>query len=480
MNNNETKIPNIDELDGVVELVAQEARKYFANLDTRLVRIQGSKEVLASFEINFPEDGMGTSKTLMKLIQDGIKASVASSGPRFFHFVIGGVTPAAFGAEWIAVVLDQLAYAYVTSPLAVKLEILSLNWLKDIFEIPQSWGGIMTTGATMAMYVGLAAARQWYGEQFGINVFEDGIASLGKVPIFASDILHASGVKVLSLLGFGSKSIQKIANKSGTFDLEELEKKLINLNSPSIIVAVAGEPNAGFFDPIPELVELAKKYNAWLHIDGAFGMFAKILPETSHLLKNSEMARSISVDGHKWLNVPYDCGFSFVSDQTLMAKAFRYSADYLPDSTDDEHVFGIMGPESSRRARSLAVWATLHAYGKSGLRHLIKRNLDHAKYLYELIEASTNFETLAELVLNVVCFRYNPGNKTAEQLDVLNTTLGTRILEDGRVYLGTTKFEEKVALRPAIVNWRTKMEDIKYMVDVVEELATKIDEQFHS
>lgn len=468
-------IPLKEELAGVVKQVTEEALQYFSSLDDRLIRNHSIREIVDSFDIPFPEDGQGTNQTLIKLFEDGIKISVASSGPRFFHFVVGGVTPAAFGAEWLSVVLDQIAYAYVTSPLAVKLELVSLNWLKDIFEIPKSWSGIMTTGATMAMYVGLISARQWYGEQFGIDVFDEGIASLGKVPIFASDILHASGTKVLAMLGFGANAIRKVPdNSTGIFDVVELEKQLRELNGPSIIVAVAGEPNAGLFDPIPELIELAEKYNAWLHIDGAFGLFAKILPSTKQLLRNSHRARSISVDGHKWLNVPYDCGFGFVSDPSMMTKSFRYSAEYLPDPTDEEPVLGVMGPESSRRARSLSVWATLHAYGKSGLRHLIDQNMSQARYLHNLVTESDKLEALIDVVINVVCFRFNPGGKSEDELNEINTELGNAILTDGRVFLGTTTFQGKVALRPAMVNWRTTESDIKFMVDVILELGNNI------
>ncbi|MCE7733515.1 MAG: aspartate aminotransferase family protein [Candidatus Heimdallarchaeota archaeon] len=471
--------PRKEEIEDIINYISEESKKYIGSLDSMNVRQQGFSEVLKEFDIPFPESGDGGIATLSKLINPGLRATVASSGPRFFHFVVGGVTPAALGAEWLAAITDQISYAFITSPLAVKLELIALNWLKELFEIPRSWGGIMTTGATMAIYVGLIAARQWLGEQYDIDVFEDGLTKLPETKIFASHLLHPSDSKVIGMLGFGRKSIVTIADHHrGAFDILKLEQELKKLNgTPCIVVAVAGEPNAGLFDPIPELIELSEKYNMWLHVDGAFGLFAKVDPRTKHLLDGLEKADSIAVDGHKWLNVPYDIGFGFVRDRTYMEKSFRYSAEYLPNWVEEEPVLGMLGPESSRKARSLPVWSTLHAYGKNGLISLISKNLDQARYLAKLVNASSEFELLEDVIINVVCFRYNPGGIDEGKLDDLNTQLGEAILNDGRVFLGTTTYLGKVALRPAIVNWRTENSDIEFMVKVILELTQTIGNQ---
>ena len=240
-----------------------------------------------------------------------------------FHFVIGGTTPAALGADWLATTLDQMVYAWVASPLATRLEQISLKWLQDLFWLPQSWQGVMTTGATMANFVCLAAARQWYGERLGVDVAEQGLGKLPELNIFSSGIIHPSDVKVLSMLGMGRASVQRLAaNDTGEFDLEALEQALKKLKGkPAIIIAVAGEPNAGMFDPIDRLADLAAEYGAWLHVDGAFGLFAALSPEHAGLVRGVERAHSAAVDGHKWLNVPYDCGFAFVQDAALAGES---------------------------------------------------------------------------------------------------------------------------------------------------------------
>lgn len=468
--------PRKEEIEKIINFISEESKKYIDSLDSMNVRQQGFLEVLEEFDTPFPESGAGGLATLSKLINPGLRATVASSGPRFFHFVVGGVTPAALGAEWIAAITDQISYAFITSPLAVKLEIIALNWLKEFFEIPKSWGGIMTTGATMAIYVGLIAARQWLGEQYDIDIFEEGLSKLPETKIFASDLIHPSDSKVIGMLGLGRNSIVTIADGiKGGFDIPKLEEELIQLNgTPCIVVAVAGEPNAGLFDPVPELITLSEKYNMWLHVDGAFGLFAKADRRTKHLLNGLEKADSIAVDGHKWLNVPYDIGFGFVRDRSYMEKSFRYGAEYLPNWSEDEPVLGMLGPESSRKARSLPVWATLHAYGKQGLASMISKNLDQARHLADLVMQSSLLELLEEVVINVVCFRYNPDGMAEEKLDKLNTKLGQAILEDGRVFLGTTTYLGKVALRPAIVNWRTENADIEFTVKVILELVQKL------
>jgi glutamate/tyrosine decarboxylase-like PLP-dependent enzyme len=468
-----------NEIEPVINYISDQALKYMKKLDNLPIRTPNPHKILESFDESLPINGEGAIKTLRKLMESGLDASTSSSGPRFFHFVTGGTTPAALGADWITTILDQNAYAFISSALAAKLEGVSIKWLLEIFRLPASWGGVITTGTTMSNFVCLAAARQWIGEIRKYDISERGLYGMDPIPIFSSDIIHQSDVKALGMLGFGRGTVKKIPREdSSIFDLEKLEIELKKLDgAPSIIIAVAGDPNAGEFDPIEKLVELALNYNAWLHVDGAFGAFAQLSDTKKYLLKNLERSHSLAVDGHKWLNVPYDCGFAFVSNPELLVKNFTFSAVYLPKYNDKEQVFGALGPEMSRRARSFAVWATLHAYGKKGLTELINLNLRLAEYLGELVERDSNLELLAPVLLNVVCFRYN--NQSSESdLDKINTKLGEEIITDGRVYLGTTKFNGKVALRPAISNWRTEKVDIDLLYNVVLELGNKIAHDF--
>lgn len=328
----------------------------------------------------------------------------------------------------------------------------------------------------MANFVGLGTARQWWARQHGVDAAEEGLAGLPVVPVFASGYIHASAIKALSMLGIGRASVRMHRRDSaGRMDLAALERSLAELDgAPAILIATAGEVNAGDYDPIAKLADLAERYGTWLHVDGAFGLFARVVPRTAGLTEGVERAHSVAVDGHKWLNVPYDCGFAFVSDPGLVGRTFAYTADYLPDPDDARPNFGSIGPESSRRARSLAVWATLRAYGREGYRRMVEGHLALAQRMAHLVDKAPDLERLADTTLNIVCFRLNPGGLTEVELDKLNERLGEAILTDGRVYAGTTRYENKVALRPAIVNWRTREQDVDTFVAVVRELGGQV------
>ncbi len=466
-------MPLRDEIAEVLGLVVAEAERYLRGLDGRPVLSHRVEEAASRFDAPLPEVGSGAAAALRKLVHDGWDATVTTTGPRCFHFVIGGVTPAALGADWLTGLLDQPAYAWVATPLGVKLEVVSLAWLKELFGLPAAWGGVMTTGATMANFVCLAAAREWWAERHGVDVGEMGLTGLPQVPVFSSGYIHASAVKVLAMLGIGRASVRKMARDGvGRLDLKALEAALQQLDgAPAILIGNAGEVNAGDFDPIERLADLAERYGAWLHVDGAFGLFARLSPRSAKLAAGVERADSVTVDGHKWLNVPYDCGFAFVERMDLLGRAFAYTADYLPDPDDPHPNMGTIGPESSRRARALAVWATLAAYGREGYRQLVERHLDLAQRLTRRVDEAADLERLADVPLNIVCFRYNPGGLDDGALNALNERLGVAILADGRVYAGTTLYDGKVALRPAIVNWRTRDEDIDFFVEVVRELG---------
>jgi len=477
-------MPDRKEFRTVIRRMAREAAAYVQSLDNRPARSPLLEDHLAAFDGALPEQGEGAISALDQLIEHGIGASVATAGPRSFHFVIGGTTPAALGADWLTTVLDQMAYAWVSSPLATRLEILSLEWLKELLGIPPGWQGVITTGSTMGNFVCLAAARQWAGERIGQDIADNGLYGLDPIPVFASGLLHASDMKALGMLGMGRASVRKPIHPDGQgeYDLEALEAALQRLGGePALIIAVAGEPNAGRFDPLSELADLANRYDAWLHVDGAFGLFAGISPDTRHLVDGFDRAHSVSVDGHKWLNVPYDAGYAFVSDPDLMRQSFAHSAEYLPDPDDPRPNMGGLGPEMSRRARSLCTWANLKAYGRQGIRTMVERSVAVAGHLADRVDAAPDLERLADAELNVVCFRYSPGGLSNGELNELNRQLGEVIIEDGRVFVGTTTFEGKTALRPAIANWRTREEDVEELVAVVRELGAEIaGESFNS
>lgn len=468
-------LPDRSEFAEVLEKVTEEARSFLAAIDERTVRLKTADRAARTFGGSLPESGSGAVAALAELIERGGDAVIGNAGPRFYHYVIGGVTPAALGAEWLVSLYDQLAFAWITSPLAVRLEQVSFSWLRELFGLPPGGVGYMTTGAMMANYNCLLAARQWWGERHGVDIAYDGLTSLPKPSVFSSGYLHATSWKALAMLGMGRNCVQLFSRDDiGRLDAGAMEDALQKLDGePAILIGNAGEVNAGDFDPIGVLADLAERHNAWLHVDGAFGLFCRASPDYSHLADGVERADSITVDGHKWLNIPYDCGFALVNEARLLSKSFTMFADYLPEAGDEARVPANIGAESSRRARALAVWANLRAYGREGVRTWVENHCALARHLARRVDEASDLERLAEVPLNIVCFRFNPGGKSEDELNRINERLGEAILEDGRVYAGTTRYRGAVALRPAIVNWRTGEHDIDFFVEVVRELGSR-------
>lgn len=461
-----------DESSAALRLVIAAAETYLAELDRSDVMVSGPDDATSAFGGDLPEDGDGAIAALTELIERGTPLATRSSGPRFFHFVTGGVTPAALGADWLTSTLDQNAFSWVGSPLGSRLEAVAIEWLKDLFELPRTMGGVLTSGATMANFVALAAARRWWAQQLGVDVEEAGMSVLPQPRVVASGYIHSSDVKALAMLGIGRSSVKVVTRDDvGRVDLHELEAELRRADGPAIVIASAGEVNAGDFDPIDAMADLAEAHGAWLHVDGAFGLFARLSPRTADLARGVERAQSVIADGHKWLNVPYDCGFAFVADPMLLPGAFTATAAYLPSPLDPNPNFGYSAPDMSRRARSLAVWATLRAYGRSGYRGLIEQHLDLANTLARRVDEAPDLERLAEVPLNVVCFRFVPPGVPEADLDDLNERLAAAIVADGRVFLGGTRYAGRAALRPAIVNWRTTEADMDVLVEVVREIG---------
>jgi glutamate/tyrosine decarboxylase-like PLP-dependent enzyme len=463
-----------DQVMPALRAAATAAELYLSTIDSDLIRKRGADAAAMSLRATFPENGDGALVAIDELMRasDG---ALRNSGPRFFHWVVGGTTPAALAADWLTSTFDQSVLAWDATPLGTRCEELAIDWLKELFGLPAPWGGVLTTGATMANFTALAAARRWWAQHHGADVDARGFAGLPAVPVLSSGYIHPSATKALAMLGIGRDTVRRFKRDDvGRVDLAALEDALRALNgAPAIVVGNAGEVNAGDFDPLDRMADLAERYSSWLHVDGAFGLFARVTPRAAHLAAGVERAHSVVADGHKWLNVAYDSGFAFVRDASLLDNAFAIGAPYLP-KPGEHPMFGGRGPEASRRARGIAIWATLRAYGRAGHRAMVERHLDLAQRLARAVDAAPELERLAEVPLNIVCFRYRLGDLSDEALDALNTKIGADLLADGRVYVGTTRYRGRVAFRPAIVNWRTTEADIDLIVEVVRELGARL------
>jgi glutamate/tyrosine decarboxylase-like PLP-dependent enzyme len=461
------------EMEDLIGQLQESLAAVILSTDERIALPPGAAAALANLDEALPETGCGAKKTIDRLLELNAVASGNTGGPRYFHFVIGGSTPAALAADILATAYETVTYTWLNSPVGVQMELLALDWLKEMLGLPKEWGGIMVTGASMANFTCLAAARQWWGDQIGVDVSETGLSGLPQMPVLTSGFVHASTLKVMAMQGIGRANVRRFSRDDfGRVDLGAMENALHDLDDqPAVVIVNAGEVNAGEFDPVNEMISLARNHNCWVHVDGAFGLFARLSPRTAHLVEGVERADSATVDGHKWLNVPYDSGYAFVRDCDLLARAFRYSADYLPGENIERPTLGAIGPESSRRGRSFAVWATIKAYGRDGHRQIVEHCLDVARHFAEQVTQRDQLELMNDVQLNIVAFRYNPGDQSDEELDVLNKRLGEAILADGRFQVGTSKIGPRTVLRPAFSNWRTRFSDVEEFAEVVLEVA---------
>jgi glutamate/tyrosine decarboxylase-like PLP-dependent enzyme len=410
-----------------------------------------------------PEKGVGAMEALT-LFRDKYEAQLSGSpGPRYLGFVTGGSTPAALAGDWLTSAYDQNVGSDGDS-IATTVERETLRLLRDLFALPELFEGVFVSGATQANLVALATARQWAARRLGVDVSEHGLWNMPPIPIMGG-APHASILKAMSILGMGRQTFEYLSCLPArqVVDPQAVAYRLASLGGkPAIVVASAGEVNTGDFDNIEALAGVCKAYGAWLHVDGAFGLYAACDPAYAHLLNGLETADSITTDGHKWLNVPYDSGIIFTRHVALQEEVFKAAAAYLGAGPDLLH----RTPEDSRRLRALPAWMTLMAYGKSGYRELVARCCTLAQRMGQGIEQSTHFELLTPVRLNIVCFALV--GASANQRD----RFLEKLREDGQVLLTPTFFAGKPAIRAAFVNWSTSERDIPVILDALERCAS--------
>jgi glutamate/tyrosine decarboxylase-like PLP-dependent enzyme len=452
--------------EGIADILRQTldlAEKHFDNQDA----IAPGRLIANIAMQDLPEKGIGASETLKLFANTYADKIAASAGPRYFGFVTGGSTPASIAGDWLVSTYDQNACGSNDS-IASQLERQALHFLKQMFGMDEAYFGSFVTGATLSNFVSLAQARQWVGEQHGIDFSNEG---LGAVPVkVISGTPHSSILKSLSMLGIGRQAVIRpdVLPDREAVDVDALEKCLQEINAPAIVVANAGTVNTVDFDDLEAIGQLKKKYNFWLHVDGAFGGFAAVSEKYKHLMRGINHADSVTVDAHKWLNVPYDAAMQFTRHKALQLKVFQNSAAYLSDPANSPDFFHYT-PESSRRWRGLPSWFTLVAYGKEGQRDIVERNCEMATKLGEAIKASGQFKLLAPVRMNVVCFTLNDENVTFEQIQQF---LGA-VRDDGRVFFTPTLYKGTPGIRAAISNWQTETEDIDITVEVLHAVYAK-------
>jgi glutamate/tyrosine decarboxylase-like PLP-dependent enzyme len=424
------------------------AIRYLETLDARSVA--PSAEAIArvrEFDEPFPASPRGDAETLRLLDEIGSPATMAMAGRRFFGFVIGGSLPVTLAANWLAGAWDQNTGLYRPTPGTSHLEQVSLRWLLDVLHLPPQCGGAFVTGATVANLCGLAAARHAVLHRAGWNVEADGLFGAPAITVVISAEAHPSVTKSLGILGLGRNRVVKIpTDRQGRM----LAERLPAISGPTIVCVQAGNVNTGAFDPIAEVCRRAQPAGAWVHVDGAFGLWAAAAPSHAHLGAGMGQADSWATDAHKWLNVPYDCGLAFVRDAHALQAAMAITAEYLPTQSENRNP-GDFTPELSRRARGVEVWAALRSLGRSGVADLIERNCAQARRFAEKLSAA-GFEILNDVVLNQVLVAFGDAEKTKRTIEAIQA--------EGTCWAGITVWQGRTAMRISVCSWATTDADV--------------------
>jgi glutamate/tyrosine decarboxylase-like PLP-dependent enzyme len=447
-------------LDGadVLSLAAERAMRYVSAVRQRKVA-PGQRDIQAmeQFRETFPEGPSDPKSVVAMLDELGSPATVASAGGRYFGFVIGGAVPAALGANWLAGAWDQDAALRVMSPIAAELEEVVLKWVCEALGLPGSCEGGLVTCATAANFTALATARCALLRKAGWNVVDDGMFGAPPLEVVVGAEVHASMLKALSLAGFGKRRVTMVeADGQGRMRAEKLPK----LSERAIVCIQAGNVNTGAFDPAKEICTRAREQGAWVHVDGAFGLWAGLSPRYEHLTQGFALADSWATDAHKWPNVNYDSGIVMVRDGSALREAMTVSAAYLTPGTRREPMHHT--PDASRRARGVELWAALKSLGRSGMRTLIERTCALAKR-FENGLRTAGFEVLNEVVINQVLVSFGDAKTTREVI--------RRIQEDGTCWCGATEWQGKTAMRISVSSWATTEADVDRSLEAMVRIA---------
>lgn len=459
------KLLNTDkqQLADVLQASYQTAVEFLAGIAERPV----GNSFVAQAPLALPQQGQGATGALEVFKARYWDGLTGSAGPRYWGFVTGGSTPAALMGDWLVSAFDQNTIG-ASEPAAVAVERETIGMLRQLFGLSEAHSGSFVTGATMANMVGLAIGRQWAAKELGIDPVQDGLYKLPPIPVLSGSP-HSTIYKAMSMLGMGRRNLQLVSvlPDREAVDVTQLRAALQSLEGqPCIVVANAGTVNTVDFDDIQVIADLKNEFDFWLHVDGAFGGFAACSPQYRYLVAGLEAADSITVDAHKWLNVPYDSAMQFTRRRDLQAEIFQNNSAYI-GTVGDNPDFVHLTPESSRRFRALPAWFTLMAYGAEGHCEIVERDCAMAKLLGERISASDKFRLLAPVRMNVVCFTL-AGEVGSERIKAYLTA----VRETGAVFMTPTVYKGTPGIRAAISNWRTEEKDIEIAWEAMERVIS--------
>jgi glutamate/tyrosine decarboxylase-like PLP-dependent enzyme len=432
----------------LLEDAARRAARYLDRLGERAVAPStDAVAALARFDESLPDTPQDPRAVLALLDDVGSPATMAMAGPRFFGFVIGGALPAAVAAGWLATAWDQNTAMHEVTPGTATLEKVALRWLIDLFRLPRDCAGAFVTGATVANFTALAAARGAVLRRSGWNVEADGLFGAPPITVLVGDEAHPTLLKSLGLLGLGRERVIRVpVDGQGRLRVEALPR----IAGPTLVCAQAGNVNTGAVDPIGEICRAVRGSGAWVHVDGAFGLWAAASPRRAALLAGVEHADSWATDAHKWLNVPYDSGVAFVRDGAALRAAMAITAEYLPTETTARNPSDYV-PELSRRARGVEVWAALRQLGRGGVADLVERCCRHAERFASGLRAA-GWDVLNQVVLNQVLVSFGDPATTHRVIAAVQA--------DGTCWCGGTEWQGRTAMRISVSSWATTDADV--------------------
>jgi glutamate/tyrosine decarboxylase-like PLP-dependent enzyme len=448
-------------MEHLLKSTTQAALRYLDGLETRSVApTPAAIEALSKLDERLPAQPTGAEAVLALLDEVGSPAAVASAGPRYFGFVVGGTLPAALAANWLASAWDQNAGMIVLSPIAAKLEEVAMGWLLDVLGLPEGSGVGFVTCATQANFSGLAAARHALLARHGWDVEAQGLFGAPPIRVIVGDEVHVSLLKALSMVGLGRDRVIRVpVDRQGRMRADALPP----LDEDTIVCIQAGNVNTGTFDPASEIIAQAKAVGAWVHVDGAFGLWAAAAPERAHLARGLADADSIATDAHKWLNVPYDSGLVFIREPQHLRAAMAVNASYLAVGETREPFH--YTPEFSRRARGVEVWAALRSLGREGLADLVERTCRHAAQFAAGLRGA-GYEVLNDVVLNQVLISFGDDETTRRVI--------AGIQQDGTCWCGGTVWQGRTAMRISVSSWATTEEDVERSLAAMIRIAAQV------
>jgi glutamate/tyrosine decarboxylase-like PLP-dependent enzyme len=446
-------------------------RQFLDALPARRVGPTGTRDTLrAALGGSLPNEGADPVTVMERLARDVDPGLVASAGPRYFGFVIGGSVPAALAADWLTSAWDQNAGLFVSSPAGSVVEEIAASWVLELLGLPERASVGFVTGATMANFTALAAARHEVLRRAGWDVEEHGLIGAPPVHVIVGDEAHVTVFAALRMLGLGAGRVHRMpTDAQGRMQADGLHRTLPTLSGPVIVCAQAGNVNTGAFDPVDAIAPTAHAHGAWLHVDGAFGLWAAASPALRGLTRGAHLADSWAVDAHKWLNVPYDSGLAIVAHPAAHRAAMSANASYLVQAEGGERDPFDWTPEFSRRARGFPIYAALKSLGRRGVAEMVERSCVLARQLATDLGSASYVEILNEVVLNQVLVRFVP--PVGQDADAFTRAVIAAVQHDGTCWLGGTTWHGRAAMRVSVSGWSTTPDDIERTVSAIRKTA---------